>query len=59
MRVTIAATFKAKDYELVTAIIRSLGEAATRTEVIYEKENSDRKVRVICRKAEPLEKNAE
>jgi hypothetical protein len=58
MQALIRATFKAKDYDLVTAIIRSLGEAATRTEVIYEKENCASKVRVICRKADALEKNA-
>lgn len=59
MRAKIVATFKAKDYGLVTAIIRSLGEAATKTEVIYEKEEGDHKVRVICRKTESMEKNPE
>ncbi len=57
MKTTIVATFKAKDYQLVTAIIHALGEVATKTEVIYEKDNS-RKVRVICRKAKTLEENA-
>lgn len=57
MKATIVATFKAKDYQLATAIIHALGEVATKTEVIYEKDNC-RKVRVICRKAKTLEANA-
>lgn len=58
MRATIVATFKARDYALATAIIHALSEMATKTEVVYEKENSDRKIRVICSQAKTLEKDA-